>query len=144
MDNDFNALEGTARYVGRAIGQYAIYQPLGAESNHGEFKATATLDANFGNSTAGGTLSGRITGFDVSPGWSLTFNVADMGPGSLDSPGAVSWTIDGNTEDGGQWTGQFHSEGAYDGQVPDGLLGEFNAEYDDVGKIRGAYGAHRQ
>ena len=144
VDSDFNALEGTARYVGRAIGQYAIYQRLGTQSNHGEFKATATLDANFGNRTAGGTLSGSITGFDVSPGWSLTFNAAEMSNGLLTSPGDVSWTIDGNTEDGGTWTGQFHSEGAYDGQDPDGLIGEFNAEYDDVGKIRGAYGAHKQ
>ena len=144
VDSAFSALEGTARYVGRAIGQYAIYQSLGTQSNHGEFKATATLDANFGDGTDAGTLSGSITGFDVSPGWSLTFKVAEMSNGLLTSPGDVSWTIDGNTEDGGTWTGQFHSEGAYDGQVPDGLIGEFNAEYDDVGKIRGAYGAHKQ
>ena len=55
----------------------------------------------------------------------------------------VSWTIDGTTEDGGGWSGDFHSEiFVYDGHKPDGLTGEFDAVYSDVGRLRGAYGAH--
>ena len=57
----FDALTGSATYEGPAIGLYAIYQPLGAQSGHGEFKATARFSANF----SANTLSGSVTGFDV-------------------------------------------------------------------------------
>ena len=66
VGNDFTTLVGSAIYEGPAIGQYAI--PLGTQSNHGEFKATARFTANFETDM----LSGSVSGFDVSPGWSLT------------------------------------------------------------------------
>ena len=40
-------VNGTATYSGPAVGYYAIYQPLGTQSGHGEFSATATLTADF-------------------------------------------------------------------------------------------------
>ena len=137
---EFNALEGSATYEGPAIGQYAIYQPLGTQSNHGEFKATARFMANFTDNK----LSGSVFGFDVSPGWSLTLKESDMVGGQVTrTADTVSWTIDGNPQDGGGWSGVFHSEIlVYDGHPPDGLTGEFDAVYSDVGSLRGAYGAH--
>ena len=48
----FTSLEGSATYEGPAIGQYAIYQPLGTQSNHGAFKATARFTANFDHGDA--------------------------------------------------------------------------------------------
>ena len=142
---EFDALEGSATYEGPAIGQYAIYQPLGTQSNHGEFKATARFMANFDTNR----ISGSVSGFNVSPGWSLTLKDTSMAGGTVDPPNNndanVSWNIDGNTLDGGTWNGRFHSEiQPYAGHVPDGLTGTFDAVYGTVGRLRGAYGAHRK
>ena len=135
---EFNALEGSANYEGPALGQYAISQALGTQSNHGEFNATARFTANFDTEM----LSGTVSGFDVNPGWSLTLKATAMTGGTATgAPDSVSWTIDGKTEDGGMWEGIFQSEDTYDGQIPDGVTGVFNAEYNDVGRLRGAYGA---
>ena len=141
----FNQLEGEATYLGSAIGQYAIYEPLSTRSNHGEFKATARLTANFGDGSDEGTLSGSITGFDVSPDWSLSLKQATITNASV-TAGDVSWTIDGHTADEeGAWTGNFHSnDNPYDGQRPDGLIGTFTAQFDNDARLVGAYGAHRQ
>ena len=134
----FGALTSTATYVGPAIGQYAIYQPLSDASNHGEFKATARFTANFDTDM----LSGTVSGFNVNSGWSLTLKETGMTGGTV-SPGDVSWTFDGNTQDGGNWNGLFHSEvSPYGGQIPEGLTGTFDAEFGDVGRIQGAYGTH--
>ena len=142
--NGFTTLEGSATYEGPAIGQYAIYQPLGTQSNHGAFKATARFTANFDTER----LSGSVSGFDVSSGWSLTLQETSMANGTV-SQGDVSWTIDGNIQDGGNWNGAFHSEiDPYMDHIPDGLAGEFNAAYGDtdnpVGRLVGAFGTHKK
>ena len=147
----FNPIEGDYIYNGPAIGQYAIYQPLGTQSNHGEFKATAQFTAKFGTTSDAGTISGRVFGFDVAPGWELTLGQTDMtSAGAVDSDDdAVSWTIDGTTYDSGEWNGRFQSEiDPYEGQVPEGLTGTFNADFGPditvpVGRLQGAYGAHK-
>ena len=77
VGSSFNTLTGSATYEGPAIGLYAIYQPLGAQSGHGEFKATARFSANF----TANTLSGSVTGFDVNPDWSLTLGSTTMSGG---------------------------------------------------------------
>ena len=137
-NNDFTTLTGSADYVGPAIGQYAI--PFGTESNHGEFKATARFTANFDTDK----LSGTVRGFDVNPGWSLTLKETDMPTGTV-ATGRVSWTIDGNTLDGGTWDGKFQSEiNPYAGHIPDGLTGTFEAIYGTIGRLQGAYGTHTQ
>ena len=140
----FTSLQGSATYEGPAIGQYAIYQPLGTQSNHGAFKATARFTANFETEM----LSGSVSGFDVSSGWSLTLQETSMSGGTV-SQGAVSWTIDGNIQDGGNWNGAFHSEiDPYVDHIPDGLAGTFDAEYggtdNPVGRLVGAFGTHKQ
>ena len=142
--NGFATLQGSATYEGPAIGQYAIYQPLGTQSNHGEFKATARFAANFDTDR----LSGSVSGFDASPGWSLTLKETSMSNGTVQE-GDVSWTIDGNIQDGGKWNGAFHSEIApYVDHIPDGLTGEFDAAYgptaSPVGRLVGAFGTHKK
>ena len=142
--NGFATLQGSATYEGPAIGQYAIYQPLGTQSNHGEFKATARFTANFDTEM----LSGSVSGFDVSSGWSLTLQETSMSDGSV-SQGDVSWTIDGNIQDGGNWNGAFHSEiDPYVDDIPDGLTGTFDAAYgptaNPVGRLVGAFGTHKK
>ena len=67
-------LSGTATYVGTAVGQYSFYEPLGSNSEYGEFTARATLTANF---TAVGdgddeTVTGTIDEFNGHPDWTVT------------------------------------------------------------------------
>jgi len=59
-----STLKGTARFEGDAVGQYAIGEVGDRKAKEGIFTATATLNADFGDgTTAGGNISGRITGF---------------------------------------------------------------------------------
>ena len=143
-------VSGTAHYVGSAIGQYAIHQSYpGSPSNHGEFKATARLTANFGATTmVYGSVTGFVTGFDVNPDWALTLKETAVTGGSV-TDGGISWTIGGNTDDNdadeGTWEGQFHNElETFGNQHPEGISGTFDASYESAAKLRGAYGAHLQ
>ena len=144
---NFNLLGGSATYRGRAIGQYAIYQPLGAQSGTGSFTASAMLTANFTDNL----LSGTVTGFSNDPDWSLTLNSRTMAGGSV-AGGTTDWTIAGNTSSRqGAWEAVFFSEAPYVGQTPDGVVGDFTGIYDadadaengDVGRIVGAFGARK-
>ena len=150
--NAFNALTGGATYRGPAVGQYAIYQPLGAQSAAGSFTASAVLTANFDSDM----LSGTITNFSSASDWSLTLNTASMAGGEVSearADGTVDWTIAGNSSGGqGAWTAELFSEAPYVGQIPDGVVGEFTAVFDidadpannnDVGRIAGAFGARK-
>ena len=143
-DQGFRGLEGTAVYEGHAIGQYAIYAPLSPVSNHGSFKATARLTANFGDATENGNISGTITGF-ANPGWAVTLKEVDIGDSGTIPPGDVSWMIDGNTEDGGAWNSEFHADlKTYTDTYPDGVTGTFDATYNTVGRMIGAFGANKK
>lgn len=149
----FNALTDSATYRGPAVGQYAIYQPLGGESSTGAFTARTELTANFDANT----LSGTVTNFSNDSSWSLTLNSASMADGRVPDTGrgAVDWTIAGNTSDvQGNWDAEFYSESDYVGQVPDGVVGTFTAAFDAdidgdgtadeiVGGIVGAFGARK-
>ncbi len=142
----FNALISTATYRGPAVGQYAIYQPLGAQSAAGSFTASVVLTANFDSNM----LSGTITNFSNAADWSVTLNTADMAGGEVDAGGTVDWAIAGNSSGRqGAWTAEFFSEAPYVGQTPDGVVGQFTGEFgapgdnNDVGRIAGAFGARK-
>ena len=144
----FDALGSSATYRGPAVGQYSIYQPLGAQSGTGSFTAQAVLTADFDSNM----LSGTVTSFSNDSSWSLALNRASMAGGDVgDDSGTVDWTIAGNTSSRqGDWDAVFFSEAPYVGQTPDGVVGEFDAIYDadvdegdEVGRIVGAFGARK-
>lgn len=141
-----SGVSGIAKYVGPAIGHYAVVQSYpGSPSSHGEFTATVELTANFG---ATATVYGSVTGFDVNPDWALTLEETAISGGGV-TGGEVSWTIDTNTDENttteGTWAGQFHNElETFGNQHPEGISGTFHASYENVAKLRGAYGAHLQ
>ena len=161
-----NDVSGTATYQGPAVGYYAIYQPLGGQSGHGEFSATANLTADFGTApTENGTVHGTIDQFSGHSDWSLTLNRDDIdggnngGAGAANEADGVSWTIGDRTTDGGSWEANFYSnlvednpatsatENARQGVVPSGIAGKFQAEFSDtsgadIGRMMGAFGAH--
>ena len=157
-----NDVSGTATYQGPAVGYYAIYQPLGGQSGHGDFSATANLTADFDTSE----LHGTIDQFQGHSDWSLTLNRSAIDGDNKDGAGAanddddgVSWKIGDRTTDGGSWEANFYSnlvdndpgtsvnDEARNGAVPSGIAGTFSAEYSDtsgadIGRLMGAFGAH--
>ena len=136
-----DTLIGTATYTGLAAGQYAIYQPLGTQSGTGSFTARAELTANFGDATSEGTLSGRVTNFSNASDWSVALRSDAIDSGNV-TDGGVSWTIAGNTEDGGMWDAKFFSDVDGHQGYPEGVAGTFDARFNEVGRLIGAFGAH--
>ena len=141
VDNISDVLTGTATYTGPAVGQYAIYQPLGTQTESGSFTARAELTANFGAADAEGMLSGRVTNFSNASDWSITLSSKEISGGAV-IDGDVSWTIAGDTEDGGMWDAKFFSDVDGFAGYPEGVAGTFDAKFDSVGRLIGAFGAH--
>ena len=114
----FDTLTGPAAFRGGAVGRYVTQGQVGGQNAKiGTFTATATLNADFGNETAVGTLSGSITDFreDGSPltGWSVTLgSAADVGAAIAIAGGAVTGgsTVAniGGLPVGGSWGATFH------------------------------------
>ena len=102
-----DSLEGTAKFTGGAIGEYAIGE-VGSgedkrEASAGSFTATASLTANFGNSTdSTATLSGKISGFEEN-GSPLGWGSLTLGGSDLNDP-ASTYTIGGATGSTGNLT----------------------------------------
>ena len=134
------ALTGTATYTGPAVGQYAIYQPLGTQTVSGSFTARAELTANFGTATAEGTLSGQVTNFSNASDWSVTLKSETITTGAV-TDGDVSWTIGSDTEDGGMWDAAFFDDVDGFTGYPQGVSGTFDARFTNVGRLIGAFGA---
>ena len=146
-------LTGTATYQGPAVGQYSFYQPLTSHSEYGEFSATATLTADFGDiANTGGTVRGTIDQFADHPDWTLTLKQGTIVGGAIPTgtDDAVSWQIEDEAvaaPDSGTWEAAFYSDLSAEarvGTVPNGMAGTFEAEYHHVGRIIGAFGAHKQ
>ena len=139
---NFDALGGSATYRGPAAGQYALEQPAGSDSSAGSFTASAELTANF----TANTLSGTVTSFSNASDWTLTLNAASMAGGNVEAAdgGTVTWEIgDATSQQTGGWTAELFAEAPYVGQTPDGVAGTFNAQFDDVGRLIGAFGARK-
>ena len=143
---------GTATYVGAAVGQYGVYDVEAAEddrSRTGRFVATATLNADFGDDSTTGTVSGSITNFDTEPDWSLTLKSQTISAaGAVTAAGTndmVSWSIRGTPREGGKWEAQFHKNvaGGADSVPPEGVVGAFTAQYGPDRRLIGAFGAER-
>ena len=141
-DNGFDELGGSATYRGPAVGQYAIHQPAGSDSSAGSFTARAELTANFTTNM----LSGTVTNFSNASDWTLTLNAALMAGGNVEASdgGTVTWEIgDATSQEVGDWIAKFFSEAPYAGQTPDGVAGKFDAQFDAVGRLTGAFGARK-
>ena len=146
-------LQGTATYVGIAAGKYGIYSPLGGTNAGGSFTATATLNADFGNTGDTGTVSGTIDEF-VASGQSRDWSVElketpiDAGGRYLYRATGTRWTIAGEDTPSpfnvGWWNGSFRKPDADQAGAPNGVTGGFHATYRNVGRMTGSYGALKQ
>ena len=99
-----------------------------------------------------GTVHGTIDQFADHPDWTLTLKQGTIANGAIPTgtADAVSWQIEDEAvaaPDSGTWEAAFYSDLPADqrgGTVPNGMAGTFEAEYHHVGRIIGAFGAHKQ
>ncbi len=144
---NLTALQATAKYRGPAAGQFAIQREGGA-SEAGAFQATATLEVDFGDDTAPGTVSGKIDDFTVDgteteKEWSVELRSAAIGTHGTIGPGDTLWTIgDDKAETPGTWEGEFHD--ADPDRTPQVATGMFDAVHGTIGRMTGAFGTTRQ
>ena len=158
-DSKFDALTGTAEYVGPAVGKYAIETGLpSSPPSGGHFNATATLTANFEEDAAGekGTtvahISGMVDNFDADPDWTVVFDKLDIfstdGTFGETEAGEATWKI-GQTESdmSGTYEGQLSNQN--DDGLPGTATGTWQVQFasgnndEVVGRMIGAFGAKR-
>ena len=122
--NNVRALRGRADYKGRAFGEFARVRPEdSSRAQRGTFTAAADLRAEFGDPTELGSISGEVTGFEITledgsremKSWDLSLEKADIGrPNPIDGdPGPhnafesdTSGFADGHAIEG-RWGGRF-------------------------------------
>ncbi len=144
------ALTGTARYGGQAVGVY--YSFSADESEAGPFTADVALEANFSTAEALGSISGTVSDVETQDGTAidatLALGSADIGSSNAGFfTGATSMTFGGRTY-AGRWGGQFFDHGA-DTDAPASVAGTFGATTSEAGgtgtgSLVGAFGAERQ
>ena len=145
------ALQGSAAYRGPAVGMYAI---PGDDASSGEFTATASLVAEFGDAAALGTVTGTVEGFTVGGStvpWSVALGAAGIaGDGTIAASGSDTartvWSIEGTagtvpSASPPSWRGSFREAG--EDQVPTSATGTFEAAHGE-GRMIGAFGTTRR
>lgn len=149
------AITGTAKYVGPAVGKYAVKSftaGVQSDAEAGHFTATATLNADFGDASADGTISGTVDGFNTSGDadsslWKVTLESANLSTDALFN-GNTQVTFGGLTVSGaGRYQGSFYDRAAdaTDTDHANTVAGTFDA-HDPGGtaNISGAFGGKRQ
>ena len=149
---NLSQLQGTATYSGPAAGKFVFDSGIGP-AEAGEFTAETTLEVDFGDDSALGTVTGTVDGF-VANGtarqWSVELRSAAIGAGGTITAGGSStartvWSIAG--EPGAAtgspiWGGQFHD--VDETQLPNAATGTFESTYGDLGRMTGAFGTTQQ
>ena len=148
-------LVGPAKYVGKAAGKFAISDPLRpGEDNAGHFTADAELTADFKatESTLKGTIDEfRLNDGSANPGWSVELQMAmfqannSFGTAATPDGDQTVWSIGGNKgAAAGSWEAQMYDDKAADDtNVPQSVVGSFNAEISTTHSMVGAFGAER-
>ena len=154
LTENIGELAGTATYAGDAVGVYVMNK--GDETNldlhDGEFKATVSLQANFGTSNASSndnafTVNGTITSFesvtrsdDDLSAWTLDLNQSSVN----NSDGSFSGTTTGE----GNWQGQFYGKDNLDTAVttddlPLAAVGDFSGDFGNSNRVVGVFSAEK-
>ena len=144
MQSNLAAVTGPATYIGDATGVYS--ETAGGSTEIGYFDGDVRLTANFGDASGLGTISGRITNFDVDG--ERVAGRLDLGSANIGAQnsgffrGAVTGA-DGERRYTGHWGGQFFGNGQADGR-PGSVAGTFGGHStDDAVSFLGAFGAHK-
>ena len=148
-----NPLFGTATYKGGAAGIYAI--SADADNDAGHFTADAELTATFNggrDDDPSHTITGTIDSFVGSDGmsrdWSVELKqISIVGRnGSFNTPPSLdgkitTWSMGGTAaSDSGEWGGTLYKKN--DAEVPTVGTGMFYSEYENIGRMTGAFGVN--
>ena len=146
---DFTELQGSATFEGPAAGIYAISNPSDGFNDSGEFIADATLTVDFGD----GSASGMIANF-IAAGEQKAWTV-ELLPQMVDDGGVfrgpenrvsdIRWTIPASNEMpediGGNWWNATLVKDRGDESI--GAIGWFGAQYNNIGRMTGTFGAKK-
>ena len=147
--NNIAGLTGTATYEGPATGVLADRTDSSQDPFH-YVTAKATLTANFGDGSALGTVTGRITearieGGDVLPDMNLGAADITNSYSGGDFHGDTSATTSSGGTLSGSWGGKFFGNGAGATDQPGSMAGTFGARSTDGNvSVVGAFGAYKQ
>ena len=144
------ALQGSATYVGGAVGKYALHSSSGGTNDAGHFTAKATLEADFKDDMIMGTINEFMGADGKSRNWSVELKKSGIGNTGVitgsdgtGDPMKTVWTIgDTAAPESGQWSGNLWDNG--DDSVPKVATGTFFSTYSNDGKIVGAFGANKE
>ena len=137
------SLRGSATYRGPTVGLYAVKS---AEPSVGSFSGSVELMADFGSSSAFGTISGLVSEFqlDGEPA-DATFTLETAAIGSQDS-GAFEGALSGSALGvayTGTWGGRFFGNGT-SGEPPGSIAGTVGGNATDGSvSFAGTFGAYR-
>ncbi len=146
-------LNGTATYKGGAAGFYALQSSTGGTNDAGHFTADAELTATFkegGIGSVGHKITGTIDNFMGSDGmsrdWSVALNEVPIAadgrwPDTSLNPNKTIWSVGGTAAgEAGEWGGRLYKQN--DGGVPTVGTGRFYSEYENAGRMVGAFGVN--
>jgi len=163
--NNPSDIGGSAKYNGKATGQFAINESIRGSGDSGEFTADVALTATFSQSHDGDTdtsdtggVTGTINGFMANgkpmPSWSVELKRAGWDSSNLGAFGEQSgadaldsktvWSIDGNAAAaGGMWEGRLYDDDSDDtNNTPTTAIGVFRAEAGKTHRMVGGFGAN--
>ena len=157
----FEALLGNATFQGIAVGKYTYQQASTIEGGH--FNADAKLEADFGDDTAVGTMTGTINNFmqdgqSIGNGWKVELAdgqtafsattgatisaVGTDGTGGHQANGALGTF--GNFKVPGAWRARFVGN-ERNAPLPEGVIGEFHIGQANAAiNMVGAFAAENQ
>ena len=141
--NVTNDIEGTATYSGPAAGLYqtkTYTAGVQTDAGVGEFTATASLTAKFGDAASPGTIGGTVTDFtldgEASTPWRVILEDALLADGDNEFTGTteVDFGAGPTASDRGTWGGSFYDAG-------DNADGELGTADDQPGTVAGMFDA---
>ena len=145
---DVDALTGTADYEGGAAGKYAWRDRVADTAHGGHFTAKAALSANFDTNMMSGSISDfRIGDDNTDPNWTVALreHAITTSDGSVARTGSsTQWAVGSSKANvAGGWQAQLSNTGASrNDNLPRGVSGTFNADFNEQGRMLGAFGAN--
>ena len=151
---DIAGMTGQAVFEGHAAGVYAISNPAAGHNESGAFTADAMLTVDFDNASASGTIGSFVAAGEEKE-WTVSLlsqGFSTGAPSAFTSPprngrAEVQWTIsaeqDTPGESGANWWFASLVQDGTDNAIM-GAVGEFSAQYTNIGRMHGTFGAKRQ
>ena len=160
---DLDSLTGSATYTGAAVGKFALNNAIDGTGDSGHFTADAEFKATFSGDTPVG-VTGTIDNFRLNDGsedpkWSVSLARGGLGSaGAIVAPTTANagtiWSINDNkAAPSGSWSGTMYDEMPGDADdtppgdgsnIPTTVTGTFYSEFNNAGRMVGAFGANKQ